>query len=161
LPARGSQMAGIRRSGKRRADYRSVIVGPCYCRCMTRLIDLILGLIAAVATALLLGLNDVLDLLMSLDTPRVFWPIWNAPRTVDLKNGCNAEPICGKYRGTHMAATPRTKPGKSAASKTAAPIPTTATVATVGSKSPGSSLLVCTDSVGTTSSCFAKLSRLG
>jgi hypothetical protein len=56
LPARGSQMVAIRRSGKRRADYRSVIVGPCYCRCMTRLIDLILGLIAAVATALLLGL---------------------------------------------------------------------------------------------------------
>ena len=56
MPARGSQMAGIRRSGKRRADYRSVIVGPCYCRCMKRLIDLILGLIAAVATALLLGL---------------------------------------------------------------------------------------------------------
>src|SRR5205085_11106054 len=40
----------------KKTGYRRIIVGPCYCRCMKRLIDLILGLVAAVATALLLGL---------------------------------------------------------------------------------------------------------
>ena len=39
-----------------RADYRRIIVGPCYCRCMWGPIELFLTLIAAAATALLLGL---------------------------------------------------------------------------------------------------------
>jgi hypothetical protein len=51
-------------------DYRRIIAGPCYCRRMQRTVDMILGLTAAVATALLLGLIARDDVGMSADMIR-------------------------------------------------------------------------------------------
>src|SRR5262249_1609808 len=44
-------------------------------------------------------------------------------------------PICGRYFGTSIVATPSTRPGRRAASKIMTPAPTTATVAAVATNS--------------------------
>ena len=54
-----------------RADYRRIIVGPCYCRCMWGPIELFLTLIAAAATALLLGLIAHVAMGMPIDMIRI------------------------------------------------------------------------------------------
>jgi hypothetical protein len=61
--------------------------------------------------------------------------IVGAPRTVERTVGAIAAPTVGRIPGTNMAAMPSTMPGSSAASKMAAPTPTTATVAAVASNS--------------------------
>ena len=53
------------------SDYRRNIVGLSYCRRMQRTVDMILGLTAAVATALLLGLIARDDVGMSADMIRI------------------------------------------------------------------------------------------
>ncbi len=54
-----------------RADYRRIILGPCYCRCMWGPIELFLTLIAAAATALLLGLIAHVAMGMPIDMIRI------------------------------------------------------------------------------------------
>ena len=65
---------GITLGIKEERTTEGIIVGPCYCRCMWGSIELFLTLMAAAATALLLGLfaHDALG--MPIDTIRIDAP---------------------------------------------------------------------------------------